>query len=127
MSNTVNIYKTFIIDTPQSTSGNPIDDLYVKDLHVTQINSLSGDSIEINADLIPSQDNQFIIGTNIRRFREINTVSGYSSFWSGQTMTIDTLSGDTINLGFDSIAMEERILNKHTSILNNDNLLGGIY
>jgi hypothetical protein len=127
MSNTINIYKTFIVDTPQSTSGDPIDNLYVKDIHVTQINPLSGDTIQINGDLIPSEDDQFIIGTNIRRFREINTVSGYSTFWSGQTMVIDTVSGDTIHLGYDPIAMEERILNKYTSILIDDDLLGGNY
>lgn len=126
-NNTINIYRTFLIDSPKSTSGEPIDNIFINDLNVDTINALSGDNINISGNLIPTIDGQYYLGTNIKRWRELNTLSGYSSFWSAQTATINSFSGDTINLGYDDISMEFRILDKNTSILKDDNLNGGIY
>lgn len=124
---TVNFYQTFLIDTPVSSSGSPTDNLFVDNLNVNNISTISGSNINYNANLIPTNDGQYYIGTNIKRWRELNVLSGQSTYWTSNTMDVDVISGDTINLGFDSIAYEYRILDKDTSILKNDILNGGVY
>jgi hypothetical protein len=95
-----------------------------------QINSYSGnstielstDEILINQSLIPKVDNQFDIGTPIKRFRNINTVSGSTTYW---TSTVEVETGQ-LNLGNDSQG-NTRIITANNSVIQSDTLFGGGY
>lgn len=51
---------------------------------------LSTDETLINQSLIPKVDNQIDVGTSIKRFRNINTVSGSTTYW---TSTVEVQTG----------------------------------
>jgi hypothetical protein len=72
-------------------------------------------------EIIPLTDDQVNLGSPIRRFREINVVSGSSTIW-----TATTIYSPEINLGFDS-NNELRIINADNSVIQDDTLNGGIY
>lgn len=82
---------------------------------------LSGNEIIINKDLTPINDADINIGTYINRFREINTVSGTTSYWSATT-----INTNFIDLGFDS-SNESRVLTADNILITNDILNGGLY
>lgn len=119
-----NINQTFIIE---SVDGAPTlsgcSGVYTNNLFScsgdTNIN-LSENEIIINKNLNPSNNN-LKIGDSLNRFREINTLSGTSTYWSSTT-----ISTETIYLGLDSNG-ENRIISSDTSILSNDILNGGVY
>jgi hypothetical protein len=81
--------------------------------------------IVINKDLTPSNSN-VRVGTTTNRFRELNTLSGSSSYWSSTTALIPTLSATTIDLGLDGLG-NERVLTADSSVLVNDILNPGYY
>lgn len=83
--------------------------------------TLTTSGITTSGDIIPTIDNTFNIGTPLKRFREVNTVSGTSSYW-----TSTTVSATTINLGLDSSG-NTRTITADNSILKNDCLEGGTY
>lgn len=101
--------------------------------YTNQINSLSGDSsiimgtgeISITQTLTPANGN-VDLGFNLKRFRAINTISGSSSYWNSTTMTVGSLTANTIDLGFDS-GGDRRILTADSSVLKDDTLIPGFY
>lgn len=118
---------TFINDTLTST----LNDGSTVTTVINTFNSLSATTmsagtlttggITTSGDIILTTDNTFVIGTPIKRFREVNTVSGTSSYWKSTTV-----SATTIDLGLDSSG-NTRIINANNSIIKNDCLDGGTY
>ena len=81
---------------------------------------LSG--ITLTGNLVPYLDAQSDIGTPLKRFRQINTVSGTSTVWSATTK----IYTPQVDLGLDSLS-ESRIITADNSIIQNDILLGGTF
>jgi hypothetical protein len=81
---------------------------------------LSG--ITLTENLVPSLDAQYDIGTPIKRFRQINTVSGTSSYWTSNVKVITP----EIDLGLDSFG-NSRVITADSSIIQNDILSGGTF
>ena len=106
-----NIFATFT----GNTSGECITNL-----HVTNLFGCS--PIIIHSDLEPISDNTLNIGTTLKRFRDINTVSGTSSVWSS-TISLTT---PNLILGLDSSG-NTRIITANNSIIQDDSLNGGLY
>jgi hypothetical protein len=86
-----------------------------------KIQLLTGETI-FNTNLTPNADATLDIGLQIKRFRNINTVSGTSSFWVSTTKVITPM----LDLGLDSQG-NIRQITADNSIIQNDVLLGGIY
>ena len=80
------------------------------------------DVITIASGIVPPSDGLISVGTPIRRFREVNTVSGMTTIWSS---TIRVVTPE-VSLGYDSQG-ELRILTANSSILQNDIISGGSY
>ena len=90
----------------------------------TIINTLEAcdDVITIASDIVPQSDGLISVGTPVRRFREINSVSGMTTIWASSIRVVTP----EVTLGYDSDG-ELRILTANSSVLQNDNLLGGSY
>ena len=109
-------------------SGSCLSEIYVNEisscLSAITVNNelivLSG--ITLTENLVPSSDAQYDIGTPIKRFRQINTVSGTSSYWTSTTKVITP----ELDLGLDSFG-NSRIINADNSIIQNDILSGGTF
>ena len=97
-------------------SGNCITELYVDNLY----DCVSG--ITLHGDITPVTDNTINLGTPIRRFRDINTVSGTTTVWSS-TIKIFT---PELDLGLDSLG-NQRTITANNSVIQNDTLNGGIF
>ena len=80
------------------------------------------DAITIASDIVPPSDGLISVGRPIRRFREVNTVSGMTTIWAASTRVVTP----EVSLGYDSMG-ELRILTANSSILQNDLLNGGSY
>ncbi len=87
----------------------------------TQISLSSGQTI-FNTTLNPNLDAAIDVGTSLKRFRDINTVSGTSTVWSS-TIKVST---PTLDLGNDSLG-NSRQITANNSIIQDDTLLGGTY
>jgi hypothetical protein len=87
----------------------------------TEILLSSGETI-FNTSIVPVNDATIDIGYPIKRFRDINTVSGTSSVW---TSTI-SVSTPLLDLGLDSQS-NLRQINADNSIIQDDLLNGGTY
>ena len=97
-------------------SGNCITELYVDNLY----DCVSG--ITLHGDITPVTDNTINLGTPIKRFRDINTVSGTTTVWSS-TIKIFT---PELDLGLDSLG-NQRTITANNSVIQNDTLNGGIF
>jgi hypothetical protein len=97
-------------------TGSCITELYVENIHSCTT------GITLHNDIVPSIDNTVNFGTPIKRFRDINTVSGTTSYWSA---TVKVITPE-LNLGNDSLG-NLRIINADNSIIQNDTLQGGTY
>ena len=86
------------------------------------ISACTEDTINVGANLIPTVDNTFDVGSPIRRYREVNTVNGMSSIWASTVRVVTP----EVTLGYDSQG-ELRILTANSSILQNDIINGGSY
>jgi len=106
-----NIFSTFT----GNTSGDCITDLYVS-------NIFGCSPITIHDDLIPVTDNVINLGTPLKRYRNINTVSGTTSYWSATTIVHTPI----LHLGLD-LSGNTRQITADNSIIQNDCLLGGTY
>jgi hypothetical protein len=98
-----------------NTSGDCIVDLYVSNIYGCS-------PITIHQDLVPVLDDTINLGTPIKRFRDINTNSGTSTYWTS-TYSIST---PILDLGLDSSG-NTRQITANNSIIQNDRLLGGIF
>lgn len=97
-------------------SGNCITDLYVDNLHGCTT------GITIYNDLIPNTDNTNYLGIPLKRFREINTVSGTTTLWSATTRVYTP----EVDLGLDGLG-NSRVITANNSIIQNDVLNGGTF
>ena len=120
------INETFIIE-PESLSGDTIVSACTG-VYTNTIVSCSGDSqinlfsgvTEFNTNLVPKNDATIDVGTPIKRFRNINTVSGTSTVWTS-TIKVTT---PMLDLGNDSQG-NLRQITANNSIIQDDTLLGG--
>jgi hypothetical protein len=83
---------------------------------------LTANTLTINFDFLPQNDNTSDIGSQLVRFRQINTVSGISTVWSATTR----IYTPEVDLGLDGLG-NSRIITANNSIIQNDTLNGGNY
>ena len=122
------INETFIIEPLELTGGTTISACTA--VFTNSVISCSGDSqinlysglTEFNTNIIPNLDANIDVGTPIKRFRNVNTVSGTSSVWTS-TITVIT---PTLDLGNDSQG-NLRQITANNSVIQDDILLGGNY
>ena len=96
-------------------SGSCLTNLYVTNIHGCS-------PIIIHDNIEPSFDGIIDLGTPIKRFRDINTISGTSTVWTS-TNEVNT---PNLNLGLDTSG-NTRIITADNSIIQGDGLLGGSY
>ena len=97
-------------------SGNCITELYVENIY----DCVSG--ITLHSDIIPVTDNTINLGTPIKRFRDINTVSGTTTVWAATTRVYTP----ELDLGLDSLG-NQRTITANNSVIENDTLNGGSF
>lgn len=126
--NPSDINQTFIIEPPSLTGGTPIVSactaVYTNAIVSCDDNAeiiLSVDTI-FNTNLIPTGDTTISIGTPVNRFRDVNSVSGHSTYWTSTT----SVTTANLELGLDSSG-NNRTITADNSIIQNDILLGGNY
>lgn len=127
--NNSNITKTFIIEPLSLTGGTPVISACTT-VFTNKVESCSGNteilltsgSTVFNTNLIPVDDGTISVGTPIKRFREINSMSGVTTLWTATTMVTTPI----LDLGIDSSG-NTRQITADNSIIQNDCLLGGTY
>ena len=122
------INETFIIEAEILTGSTIVSactavftDSVISCTSYSQINLYSGIT-EFNTNLVPDLDATIDVGTSIKRFRDINTVSGTSSVWTS-TIKVTT---PMLDLGNDSQG-NLRQITANNSIIQDDTLLGGSF
>lgn len=114
---TITDWEPFATDTSfTGGSGNCITELYIEDLFACNT------GVTIHSNFTPAVDNSVDLGTPVKRFRDINTVSGTTSYW---TATVKVISPE-LDLGLDSLGNPRKIT-ADSSIIQNDTLLGGTF
>lgn len=78
--------------------------------------------ITIHDDLLPLNDGDSDLGTPVKRFRDVNTISGTSTVWTSTNKIITP----ELNLGLDSSG-NTRTITANNSIIQDDILNGGDY
>jgi hypothetical protein len=91
------------------------------DLNLVEDITISGETF-VNGDITPLVSDITNIGTSLKRFRDINTISGTSTVW---TSTIQVITPN-LNLGLDSLN-NQRTITANNSIIQDDILYGGDY
>lgn len=71
---------------------------------------------------VPTSDGTKSLGTPIRRWRNVNTVSGTSTVWTSTNSVITP----NLDLGNDTLG-NSRTITADNSVIQNDILLGGSY
>ena len=97
-------------------SGNCITELYVENIY----DCVSG--ITLHGDIIPVTDDTINLGTPLKRFRDINTVSGTTTVWTATTRVYTP----ELDLGLDSLG-NQRTITANNSVIENDTLNGGSF
>jgi hypothetical protein len=97
-------------------TGSCVTDLYIENLHSCNT------GITIHNDVIPKNDNSIDLGTPVRRFRDINTVSGTTTYWAA---TVKVITPE-LDLGNDSLG-NPRSITANNSVIQNDVLNGGTF
>lgn len=97
-------------------SGNCITELYVDNLY----DCVSG--ITLHGDIIPVTDDTINLGTPLKRFRDINTVSGTTTVWTATTRVYTP----ELDLGLDGLG-NQRTITANNSVIQNDTLNGGTF
>ena len=121
----ISLNKTFIIS---STLVTPILSCaaYTTNLIFSRDGSktftFDGTTITPHKDIIPISDGVINIGTQVKRFRDVNTISGTSTVWTS-TNVVNT---PNLNLGVDSDG-NQRIITANNSVIVDDILFGGTY
>ena len=114
---TITDWSPFAVDTTFSGgSGNCITELYVENIHSCNT------GITIHNNVTPVTDNTIDLGKPLKRFRDINTVSGTSSVWTS-TIKVNT---PQVDLGLDGLG-NSRIITANSSVIQNDILNGGTF
>ena len=120
------INETFIIEPEQLTGSTIVS--ACTGVFTNTIYSCSGDSqinlfsgvTQFNTNIEPNTDATIDVGTPIKRFRNINTVSGTSTVWTS-TIKVTT---PILDFGNDSQG-NLRQITANNSIIQDDTLLGG--
>lgn len=126
-SNSSNINETFIIEPllinsdVLSACTAVITNNLISCSGDSQIHLSSGGTI-FNTNIIPENDASIDVGSIMKRFRDINTISGSSSVWTSSIKVITP----NLDLGLDSFG-EYRQITANNSIIQNDTLMGGTY
>lgn len=97
-------------------------------IYSNELISCSGDSVVFlssgetvfNTSIKPVNDGTIDVGTPLKRFRDINTISGTTTVWNATT----SVTTPTLNLGLDTLN-NLRIINADNSIVQDDTLNGG--
>lgn len=97
-------------------SADCVDDLYIANLH----GCVTG--VTLHDNVVPVTNETIDLGTSITRFREINTLSGNSSYW---TSTVKVITPQ-LDLGLDGDS-NSRIITANNSVIQNDILFGGSF
>jgi hypothetical protein len=84
--------------------------------------NLTANTLTIELNIIPENDNNSYLGTPIKRFREINTLSGTATFWSATTRVYTP----ELDLGLDGLG-NSRVITANNSIIQDDLLNGGTF
>jgi hypothetical protein len=84
--------------------------------------NLTANTLTVDLNILPENDNNSYLGTPIKRFREINTLSGTATFWSATTRVYTP----ELDLGLDSLG-NSRVITANNSIIQNDLLNGGTF
>jgi hypothetical protein len=124
------INQTFIIEPLLITTGNSstitaCTSVFTNEIiscdSDTQISLLSGETV-FNTSILPLIDSTIDFGIPIRRFRNINTVSGASTVWTSTIKVITPM----LDLGVDSSGFTRQIT-ANNSIIQYDVLDNGNY
>lgn len=123
------VNQTFIIQ-PLFLTGESATYTAATGVYTNQLVSVDGNSniqmgtgtTTFNTHIMASGDNTVNLGSVVKRFRTINTVSGTTSVWSVST----TLNSPNLNLGLDSDGLT-RIITANNSIIQEDAIIGGDY
>ena len=121
----INVNKTFVISSTPVTPFNPCSGITTNDMvscDGSKTFTFSGDSITTHKDIIPELDDIITLGTENKRFRDVNMVNGISTVWTSTNQIITP----NLNLGLDSQG-NSRIITSDNSIIENDVLFGGTY
>jgi hypothetical protein len=105
-----------ITPTPTNTPEPICEPIYTNDLYSCTT------GITLHNDMVPEGDGIINLGSPVQRFRDINTVSGTSSYW---VATVKVISPE-LDLGNDSLG-NPRSITANNSIIQNDTLQGGTY
>jgi hypothetical protein len=97
-------------------TGSCITELYIENLHSCTT------GITLHNDITPSIDNTINFGTQLKRFRDINTVSGTTTVWTATT----SVYTPNLDLGLDGLG-NSRIITANNSVIQNDTLNGGAF
>lgn len=89
---------------------------------VNELKSCDVTGITLSNDIVPNTDDTINLGSPFRRFRNINTVSGTTSYWTA-TVKVKT---PEIDLGLDSSG-NTRTITANNSVIQDDILNGGNY
>ena len=123
------INTTFILEPMSITGGTPVVSACTA-VYTNELISCDGDAtIKLstgetifNTSIIPSTDGTIDVGTPARRFREVNTYSGTSTYWTSTT----SVTTPMLDLGLDSSG-NTRQITADNSVIQNDILFGGSY
>ena len=116
-NNTITDWEPFGVDTIfTGGSGSCITELYVEEIFACNT------GVTLHSSITPAIDNTINLGSPIKRFRDINTISGTTSYW---TATVKVVSPE-IDLGLDTLG-NSRIITADSSVIQNDTLLGGTF
>jgi hypothetical protein len=97
-------------------SGNCITELYVEEIFTCNT------GVTLHSSITPAIDDSINLGSPIKRFRDINTISGTTSYWTANVRVISP----EIDLGLDSLG-NSRIITADSSVIQDDTLLGGTF
>lgn len=129
INNPPNINETFIIEpfvvTADTSTISACTAVYTNRIISCEGNAtifLGTNKIEVNSSVIPLIDAANDLGTAPLRFRNVNTVSGYSSVWSSSQKIITPV----LDLGLDSNG-NHRVITADESIIQFDDINGGEY
>ncbi len=121
----ININETFIISSNEITPVSPCSALttnYIYDCDDNLVIDFSSTTITPHVSIVPNIDGTIDLGSQVYRFRDINTISGTSTYWTSTT----SVTTPILDLGFDSSG-NTRQITANNSIVQDDTLHGGYY
>lgn len=127
--NPSDINQTFIIEPLSLTGGTPVisacTGVYTNELvscYGDTIITLGSGSTTFSSNIVPAVDGTVDVGYSSQRFRNINTINGYSTVWTSTT----SVTTAVLELGLDSSG-NTRIITANNSVIQDDTLFGGSY